>query len=208
MSVKQWAQAALVAVLIASPATAGPSPMIVPSAGGTITGTIIVDSTGAPGLHVGDTVTGSYTYNPTVAQMSGPSLINPFSSFSLTIGSRTFTQADFAQFTLTGRIANQSNATADSLTFLFDQSTLNPFLGLPTTDPDGIHVANAPANLFKEEYLVNGPSTGIGVAPPILFEIDFVATPNAAVVPEPTGLTLAGLAAVGLALRARRRRAA
>jgi hypothetical protein len=205
MSVKLWSRVALVMALAAGPAAAGSSPGVVPSAGGTITGMVIVDSTNASGIAVGTPVTGSYTYNPTVVQGTGGGQFNPFTSFSLTIGTHTFTQADFGQFTLDGRHPTQSNSTIDDLDFIFDQTKFNTAFGLPSTDPDSINDAVPKFNLLHETYQVSAPS-GAGVAPVPLFQIEFVATPNATTtVPEPTGLTLAGLAVIGLALRARRR---
>jgi hypothetical protein len=202
MSVKLWSRVALVMALAAGPAAAGPS------AGGTITGMVTVDSTSAPGIAVGTPVTGSYTYNPTVIITNGPTQENPLTSFSLTIGSHTFTQADFGQSGTATRVATQSTATLDDLNFLFDQTKFNTAFGLPSTDPDSINDAVPKFNLFHETYQVSTPS-GVGVAPTNLFQFEFVATPNATTtVPEPTGLALAGLAAVGLALRARRRPAA
>jgi hypothetical protein len=197
MFVKHWAKAALAVALLAGAADAGSSSM---SDSGTISGYVDFDAVPIPGVQVGTPVTGSYTYNPNSTVGVGPFTVNPFTSFSLTIGSQTFGLSDLTGSFVAGRVSNDSTPTFDYLYLFFDQQTYDSFLGVPSTVVSSLGLATAAdTEHYGSLYPPNGPD---------VFDFIFTGTPTTAAVPEPGTLTLAGVCVVGLAIRGWRRRAA
>jgi hypothetical protein len=200
---QRWAVVAL--ALLAGQVNSG-------SSGGTISGTVVVDTLSIPGIGLSgpnSVVTGSYAYDASSLEPDGFGTVNPFTSFSLSIGTnpRVFTLADLITSggnpAPPGRIVMPlfnrpgSTPTLDQLGFFFQQQDLSSFLGVPLSDEEDLAFG-------MQSYSVN---IVVNAIPVPVFQIDFAAIPTpAAAVPEPGGMTLVGIAGVVSGLRAWRRR--
>jgi hypothetical protein len=195
MSQSRWAALALSLCVAAAPARAG-------TFNGVITGQVTQAGANVPGVAVGDLVTGSYSYNSAVTASNGPITVNPFTAFSLTIGTNphVFDLADITpQFGgPPGKDLNHSIPGTDALLFYFNFPVLDAFVGASTVS--GEAGPGLPPNQSLNIQDLSDPSYS--------FTFSFVATSQPAVVPEPTGLTLAAVCVAGLLSRAWRRRTA
>jgi hypothetical protein len=180
--------AAVTAALVAGTASAG-------SVSGTITAPVTFDTLNVPGVQVGSIVHGSYTYDNSQMLPGTGFTVNPFTAFSLTIGSRTFGLSDLQMGggLTPGRIIQTSTPTVDELYFFINQQTYNSFLGVGPNDVASLGLGK------PQNYTELVPPSG-----PELFTFEITATPNA--VPEPGSLTLLAVCAAGLGVGAWRRR--
>jgi hypothetical protein len=161
---------------------------------GTITGEVTSAGSNVPGITIGSLVTGSYTFDDAATVNEGNDTINPFTAFSLSIGTNphVFSLPDLLMefFEVPGRSVPGSIPGTDSLFFLFDPGVLESYVDGPLNpfDFEGIE-SSLP---LPQEFDVNGAD------PSHSFVFDFTATPVPTAAPEPASLTLVGVGTVAV----------
>lgn len=137
------------------------------------------NSTNDPG-----TSTGDYTAYPETA-------IDDTSLDLSDLGSFSFGSADFGTFTATSgtQLINSSNTRTFSFTGTFTPGSNAAFTGLSASSAD----------VLLSFTQVGGPDTAVSVSWTL-------ATPSTSTIPEPSTFALAGFAALGLVVAARRRK--
>ena len=162
---------------------------------GSISGTVVSTGGSVPGVSLGSPVTGSYSYNDAVVGLGvGGGSVNPFTAFSLSIGTNPFTFAladlDNSFFT-PGRRINSSTPTQDILEVYFTKSALEQFAGA-TYSSQGFGFSPPPSS---ESY-------GASFTDPTHdFSFNYQATPTAV----PTPALLPGLIGLGAAALRKRK---
>jgi hypothetical protein len=162
---------------------------------GTISGQVTSAGADVPGIVVGSLVTGSYTYDTsmTFSGILGPT--NPFTEFSLAIGTNpyVFSLADLESggVITPGQVPGNSAPPIDELFFVFNFTVLSNYVG----------------GTVNEQTISNFPPQSLSVIandPAQSFTFAFAGTSMA--VPEPSTFTLLGLGCVTLAGCGRRLR--
>jgi hypothetical protein len=153
---------------------------------GSITGIVTQNSLGAPGVNVGDAVSGTYSYDPSVLQpdaFNRPG--NPLTSFTLDIGHlpHVFTLSDLLPGLFSQeRLPGFSTPSVDYIQFFFDFNVLSTALGQP--------IGSQGINLLPQSFSANSSSGSLA--------FNFRATPNASVTPEGSSLAMFVLGGIPL----------
>lgn len=167
---------------------------------GTITGQVTAVGDSVKTINVGGPIVGSYSYDDSVvsATLFGD-LINPFVTFSLSIGSEPFTLG-LADLVLPfsgpfGRRIAGSTDDVDMLYFLVNYAKASELVGGPVNSM-GISWST------PQSFSVNNN----GVYPEYSLAFSFTATPTgSAAVPEPAGIAMLAVGALVVGFAARQR---
>ncbi len=192
MKIASYARLAGCLVLLAASATAAPARagLVV----GTISGQVTAVGDSVRAVAVGDLVVGSYSYDDSIVIGD----INPFVSFSLSIGTQplTFGLADLAPtepWFPHGRSSYYSTVADDSLTFFLSSERASELVDGPV-DSQGLD-----AGIPQKYTVISRANTNYVV-------LSFTATPTTtAAVPEPAGVAMLAVGAVVVGVAARRR---
>jgi hypothetical protein len=163
---------------------------------GTISGQVTSDGGAVPGIITGSAVTGSYIYDDstTVGSIVGP--VNPFTAFSLTIGTNPYvfslTDLQTGGELTPGKVPGISTPIGDALCFFFNYSVISSYVGATVVQQS---IADKPPQSFSV-----GSSD---LAHSFTFTFNGM---SLAAVPEPSSFTLLGVSCVALSGCGRRLR--